>query len=85
MIERIESRNGLHTLEQAEKIGLGTSYIAETEEKEAVGALEFAHEKGINYAGLATADAKTFTYYGKAFSSLLSRNRRVCRVSSVWV
>ena len=24
LIERIESRNGLHTLEQAEKIGLGS-------------------------------------------------------------
>ena len=45
-------------------------YIAEAEEKEAIQALEYAYENGINYADLATADAKTFIYYGKAFSSV---------------
>ena len=66
----MEYRTNRRTGDRISVIGLGTSYIAETEEKEAVGALEFAHEKGINYADLATADAKTFTYYGKAFSSV---------------
>jgi hypothetical protein len=66
----MEYRTNRRTGDRISVIGLGTSYIAETEEKEAVGVLEFAHEKGINYADLATADAKTFTYYGKAFSSV---------------
>lgn len=51
-------------------IGLGTSYIAEASEKEAVEALLLAYENGVNYADLATAGAKTFAYYGKAFSNL---------------
>ena len=51
-------------------LGLGTSYIADTPEKEAVSALIYAHEKGINYGDLATAGAKTFSYYGKAFQSV---------------
>ena len=63
---RINKRTGDHI----SVIGLGTSYIAEAEEKEAIQALEYAYENGINYADLATADAKTFIYYGKAFSSV---------------
>lgn len=47
---------------------MGTSYISEASEKDAVEALLFAHENGINYADLATAGAKTFGYYGKAFA-----------------
>ena len=49
-------------------IGLGTSCIAEASEKEAVAALLLAHENGVNYADLATAGAKTFAYYGTAYS-----------------
>lgn len=66
----MEYRINRRTGDRISAIGLGTSYIAETEEKEAVKALEFAYENGINYADLATADARTFTYYGKAFSSV---------------
>lgn len=51
-------------------IGLGTSYISEASEKEALEALLFAYENGVNYADLATAGAKTFGYYGKAFADL---------------
>ena len=51
-------------------IGMGTSYISETPEKEAVSALAYAYENGINYADLATAGAKTFGYYGTAFASV---------------
>ena len=51
-------------------IGLGTSYIADTEEKEAVAALRLAHENGVNYADLATAGARTFEYYGKALGDV---------------
>ena len=63
---RINKRTGDHI----SVIGLGTSYIAEAEEKEAIQALEYAYENGINYADLDTADAKKFIYYGKAFSSV---------------
>ena len=66
----MEYRTNKRTGDRISVIGLGTSYIAETEEKEAVQALEYAYENGINYADLATADAKTFIYYGKAFSSV---------------
>lgn len=51
-------------------IGLGTSYICEASEREAVEALRLAHENGINFADLATAGARTFAYYGKAFSDV---------------
>ena len=63
---RVNKRTGDHI----SVIGLGTSYIAETEETEALHALSYAYEHGINCADLATADAKTFTYYGKAFASV---------------
>ncbi len=43
----MEYRTNRRTGDRISVIGLGTSYIAETEEKEAVGALEFAHGKGI--------------------------------------
>ena len=38
-------------------VGLGTGPIFETPEKEAVSALVYAHENGINYLDLATAGA----------------------------
>lgn len=66
----MEYRTNKRTGDRISVIGLGTSYIAETEEKEAIRALEYAYENGINYADLATAHAKTFSYYGKAFSSV---------------
>ena len=51
-------------------IGLGTGPIYETQEKEAVRALTYAHEHGINFADFATAGAATFRYAGTAFSSV---------------
>lgn len=49
----MEYRTNKRTGDRISVIGLGTSYIAETEEKEAVRALEYAYENGINYADLA--------------------------------
>lgn len=69
----MEYRTNKRTGDRISVIGLGTSYIAETEEKEAIWALEYAYENGINYADLATADAKTFSYYGKAFSRKMKK------------
>ena len=51
-------------------IGIGTGPIFEAPEKEAVTALTYAYEQGINYADFATAGAKTFSYAGKAFGSI---------------
>ncbi len=65
----MEYRMNKKTGDRISVIGLGTSYIAEASEKEAVAALLLAHENGINYADLATAGARTFTYYGNAFSN----------------
>lgn len=66
----MEYRLNKKTGDRISVIGLGTSYIAEVPEKEAVEALLLAHDNGVNYADLATAGAKTFAYYGKAFSDL---------------
>ena len=66
----MEYRVNKRTGDRISVIGLGTSYISEVSEKEAVEALLLAHENGINYADLATAGAKTFVYYGKAFSGM---------------
>lgn len=54
-------------------LGIGTAYIAEADEKDAVAALVFAQEHGFNYADLATAGAKTFGYFGTAFSGTRDR------------
>ena len=66
----MEYRINRRTGDKISVIGLGTSYIADTSERDAVEALVYAHENGINYADLATAGAKTFEYYGKAFDSV---------------
>lgn len=66
----MEYRKNKKTGDNISIIGLGTSYISETSEKEAVEALLLAYENGINYADLATAGAKTFAYYGRAFADL---------------
>ena len=63
----MEYRINRKTGDKISVLGMGTSYISEASEKDAVEALLFAHENGINYADLATAGAKTFGYYGKAF------------------
>ncbi len=66
----MEYRVNQKTGDRISVIGLGTSYISETEEKDAVEALAFAYEHGINYTDLAAAGAKTFSYYAKAFGDV---------------
>lgn len=66
----MEYRTNRKTGDRISVIGLGTGYTSEMPEKEAVEALLLAHDSGINYADLATAGAKTFAYYGTAFSNL---------------
>lgn len=66
----MEYRVNRRTGDRISVIGLGTSYIAESDEKTAIEALIYAYEHGINYADLATAGAKTFSYYGTEFRSV---------------
>lgn len=51
-------------------IGIGTGPIFEASEQDAVKALCFGYEQGVNYVDFATAGAKTFTYAGEAFASV---------------
>ena len=68
---------GVHrkTGDKISVLGIGTSYISEAPEKEALETLAHAFENGINYADLATAGARTFGYFGKAFASVRSKIR----------
>ena len=66
----MEYRTNSKTGDKISVIGLGTSYISEATERDAVEALEFAYENGINYADLATAGDRTFGFYGKALASV---------------
>lgn len=51
-------------------IGIGTGPIYDALEKDAVAALTYAYEQGVNYADFATAGAETFRYAGIAFDSV---------------
>ena len=66
----MDYRTNRRTGDKISVIGLGTSYIADAPEKDAIEALQYAHEQGVNYADLATAGAKTFEYYGKALGDM---------------
>ena len=58
------------TKEQISVIGIGTGPIFEASEREAVDALTYTYEQGVNYADFATAGAETFRYAGLAFDSV---------------
>lgn len=62
---RINQRTG----DKISVIGIGSSYLSETPEKEALETLEMAYENGINYIDLAAGAAECFSYYGKAFDA----------------
>jgi len=66
----MEYRVNKRTGDKISVIGLGTSYIGAAEKNEAVKALTYAHEHGINFADLATANAETFGYYGEALADV---------------
>ena len=66
----MEYRINRRTGDRVSALGFGTSYIAQSEEKEAVAALRRAFEGGVNYFDLATAEARTFSYFGKALADV---------------
>ena len=65
---RINQRTG----DKISVIGIGSSYLSETPEKEALETLEMAYENGINYIDLAAGAAECFSYY-PFWSGLLIR------------
>ena len=63
---RINRRTG----DRISVLGFGTSYIANAAEKDAVETIQKAYEGGVNYFDLATAEARTFSYFGTALGSV---------------
>ncbi len=59
---RINHRTG----DRISVLGFGTSYIAEANERDAVATIQKAYEGGVNYYDLATAEGRTFSYFGTA-------------------
>lgn len=66
----MEYRVNKRTGDKISVLGFGTSYIAEAPEKDAVAVIRRAFEGGVNYFDLATADGKTFPYFGAALSDV---------------
>lgn len=63
---RINRRTG----DRISVLGFGTSYIANAAEAEAIATIESAYAGGINYFDLATAEGRTFSYFGKALGAV---------------
>ncbi len=62
----MEYRNLPHGNEQIGVIGIGTSSVGASGEKETAAVMELALEKGVNYFDLASSDAVPFTALGAA-------------------
>ena len=62
----MEYRQLPHGNEKISVIGLGTSSLGESSEKEIIATIQEAMENGINYIDLASGHAKTFEAIGKA-------------------
>ena len=63
-------RKNRRTGDEISEIGIGSSYMYQAGRKEAVKALRYAYENGINYFDLAAGDGKTFPIYGEAFGDV---------------
>ena len=66
----MEYRINRKTGDRISILGFGTAYIPEADEAEASAALQKAYEGGVNYFDLATADGKTFGYFGRALADV---------------
>lgn len=66
----MEYRINKKTGDEISIIGFGSSYIAESDERTAIAALEKAYLGGINYFDMAAAEGKCFPWYGKAFAGV---------------
>ena len=63
---RINKRTG----NRISTLGFGTSYIAQAKESDAVATIRRAYEGGVNYFDLATAEGRTFPYFGAALGDV---------------
>lgn len=66
----MEYRFNRRTGDKISVLGFGTSYIAEANEKDAVLTIQRAYEGGVNYFDLATAESRTFPYFGTALGEV---------------
>lgn len=66
----MEYRINRRTGDRISVLGFGTSYIAEAGEKDAVATIQRAYEGGVNYYDLATAESRTFPYFGTALGTV---------------
>ena len=66
----MEYRLNKRTGDKISVLGFGTSYIGQAPEKEAVAAIQKAYEGGVNYFDLATAEGRTFDYFGQALKDV---------------
>lgn len=66
----MEYRINQRTKDRISVIGIGSSYLSDATELEAVQALELAYEKGVNYIDMAAGAAECFGYYGKVFEKV---------------
>ena len=64
----MEYRTLLHGEEKISVLGLGTSSIQASTEKEIEDTIHFAVENGINYFDMASSEAKPFPAYGRALA-----------------
>ena len=69
----MEYRVNRKTGDRISVLGFGTSYIANSSEREAVAAIRRAYEGGVNYFDLATAKAQTFPYFRAALGDVRDR------------
>lgn len=63
-------RKNRRTGDEISEIGIGSSYMYQAGREEAVKALRYAYEHGVNYFDLAAGDGKTFPIYGEAFGDV---------------
>ena len=63
-------RTNKRTHDRISEIGMGTAYIVEAPQKEAVRTVRHAYECGINYFDLAAADGTAFDTFGEALADV---------------
>ena len=66
----MEYRINRRTGDKISILGFGTSYIANASEKDGVETIQKAYTGGVNYFDLATAESRTFSYFGTALCSV---------------
>ena len=66
----MEYRTNKRTGDKISMLGFGTSYIAQAKEADAVATIRRAYEGGVNYFDLATAEGRTFPYFGTALGDV---------------